>query len=233
VVLWIAATPDSVEQPVIAFGGQLVATSVDGTVMALNPSTGHEVWRAKMPSELALQPVASGDTMVVIDENGTTVAFGTDGHELWRSAEVPASLYTIAGGVVVVKERGAATLRGYDVATGNKLWRAWGPAGLESLSDLDGVAVAYLGHDGAQAFDPATGGLLWTVNEKALDLYVVGNRAVLATSDSIVMVGRDGTEIARIPHGLGGLPQLSVQIAAGTSSLDAITVQQLFREVLS
>jgi len=233
VVLWIASTPDSVDQPAIAFGGQLVVTSVDGTVMALNPSTGHEVWRAKTPSELALQPVASGDTMVVIDENGTTVALGTDGHELWRSTEFPASAYAISGGAVVVKERAAPTLRGYDVATGNKLWRTWGPAALESLSDLDGVVVAYLGREGAQAFDPATGNALWAANPRALDLLVVGDRAVLATSDSIVVLGRDGTEIARVPHGLGRLPQLNVQIAAGTSSVDAITTQELFREVLS
>jgi outer membrane protein assembly factor BamB len=232
-VLWIASSPDSVTQPAIAFGGQLVVTSVDGTVVALNPSTGHEVWRAKTPSELALAPVASGDTMVVVDENGTTMAFGTDGHERWRSTEFPASMFAISGGVVVVSERSAGTLRGYDVATGNKLWRAWGPSALVSLSDLDGVVVAYLGREGAETFDPATGSLLWTVTEKVLDLLVVGNRAVLATTDSVVVLGRDGTEVARVPHGLSRLPQLTIYIVAGTSSLDAITTNELFREVLS
>jgi outer membrane protein assembly factor BamB len=233
VVLWIASSPDSVDQPAIAFGGQLVVTSVDGTVMALNPSTGHETWRAKTPSELALQPVASGDTMVVIDENGTTVAFGSDGHERWRSTEFPASVFAISAGVVIVNERGAPTLRGYDVASGNKLWRAWGPAAVVSLSDLDGVVVAYLGREGAAAFDPATGSLLWMVNQKTLDLLVVGNRAVLATTENVVVLSRDGTEVARIPHGLSRLPQLNVFIAAGASSLDAITTAELFREVLS
>jgi hypothetical protein len=233
VVLWTASTPDSVDQPAIAFGGQLVVTSVDGTVVALDPSTGHAVWRAKMPSELAIQPVASGDTLVVIDENGTTAAFGSDGHEEWRSTEFPASVFAISGGVVVVSERGTGTLRGYDVATGNKLWRAWGPSSLLSLSDLDGVVVAYLGREGAEAFDSATGTLMWMVTEKALDLLVVGNRAVLATTDSIVVLGRDGTEIARIPHGLSRLPQLNVYIAACASSVGAITSAELVREVVS
>jgi len=233
VVMWIVSTPDSVDQPAIAFGGQVVVTSVDGTVMALDPSTGHEVWRAKTPGELALGPVASGDTMVVVDEIGTTVAFGRDGQEQWRSTEFPAAAFAISGGVVVVTERGAGTLRGYDVATGNKLWRAWGPSSLLSLSDLDGVVVAFLGREGAETFDPATGNLLWTINRKTLDLLVVGNRAVVATTDSVIVLGRDGTEVARVPHGLGHLPQINVFIAASPSTLDAITTAEMFREALS
>jgi outer membrane protein assembly factor BamB len=186
-----------------------------------------------MPSEIVAQPVVSGDTMVVIDESGTTVAFGTDGQEKWRSTEFPTSVFTISGGVVVVSERGAGTLRGYDLATGNKVWRAWGPSSLLSVSDLDGVVVAYLGREGFEAFDPATGTLLWTVGQKTLDLFVVGDRAVVATVDSVVVLGRDGREIAQAPHGLSNLPQTNVQIVAGTSTLCAITSTQLFREVLS
>lgn len=233
VVLWVADSSDSVDQPAVAFGGLVVVASVDGTVMALDPSTGREVWRAKMPSEIVVQPVASGDTLVVIDDNGTTVGFGSDGQERWRSTEFPASVFTISGGVLIVSERGTGTLRGYDLATGNKVWRAWGPSSLLSVSDLDGVVVAYLGREGFEAFDPATGSLLWTVGQKTLDLFVVGDRAVVATADSVVVVGRDGRQIARAPHGLSNLPQINVQIVAGTSTLDAITSNQLFREVLS
>ena len=231
VVQWIVASPDSVNQPAIAFGGQVVVTSVDGTVMALDPSTGHQGWRTKMPSELAVRPAASGDTMVVIDENGTTVAFGTDGHERWRSTEFPASAYAISGGVVVVNERGASTVRGYDLATGNKLWRAWEPDLVRSFSDLDGVALAYTS-GGVKGFDPSTGAVLWSVAQPGLDLLVVGDRAVVATSDSVVVLGRDGTETARIPHGLSRLPQVSIYLAAGTTSVVAITIGELFREVL-
>ncbi len=232
VVLWVISTPDTVDQPAIAFGGQVVVTSVDGTVQALDPATGRQVWRTKMPSELALQPAASGDTMVVIDENGTTVAFGTDGHEVWRSSEYPAGVYGIVGGVVVVNERGASTLRGYDLATGNKLWRSWEPDLVRSFSDLDGVVLAYTS-SGAKAFDPATGRVLWSVTQQALDLLVVGDRAVLATSDSLVVLDRTGAEVTRIPHGLNRLSQVSVYLSSSTNSLVAVTTSQLFREVLS
>ena len=119
------------------------------------------------------------------------------------------------------------------MATGNKLWRAWGPSSLLSLSDLDGVVVAFLGREGAETFDPATGNLLWTINRKTLDLLVVGNRAVVATTDSVIVLGRDGTEVARVPHGLGHLPQINVFIAASPSTLDAITTAEMFREALS
>jgi outer membrane protein assembly factor BamB len=232
VVLWIVSTPDSVNQPAIAFGGQVVVTSVDGTVTALDPATGRQVWRAKMPSELALQPVASGDTMVVIDENGTTVAYGPDGHELWRSTEFPAGVYAITGGVVLVNERGASTVRGYDLATGSKLWRSWEPDIIRTFSDLDGVALAYTG-SGVRAFDPSTGTVLWSLAQQALDVLVVGDRAVVATADSLVVLDRTGTEVTRIPHGLGRLPQATVYVAASTSSLVAMTSTQLFREVLA
>lgn len=232
VVLWVASVPDSVNVSAISFGGHVVVTSVDGTVLALDPVTGHELWRAKTPSELAVQPVTSGDTLVVIDENGTTLALGTDGHELWRSSEYPASAYVIAAGVLVVNERGSATLRGYDLATGNKLWRSWEPDIVRSFSDLDGVVLAYTSK-GEQGFDPATGSLLWTVAQPALDLLLVGDRAAIVTPDSIVVLDRAGSETARVPHALGRLPQVSVYLASNSTSLLAVTTSELFRKVLA
>jgi outer membrane protein assembly factor BamB len=231
VVLWVVTAPDSVNQPASVLGVQLVVASVDGTVMVLDPATGRTVWRTKMPSELALQPVAVGDTLVVIDENGTTAAFGADGHELWRSTEVPAGVFAISGGVLVVNERGATTMRGYDLATGTKLWRSWEPDIVRSLTDLDGVALAYTPH-GVKAFDTATGAVLWSVTEQALDLIVVGDRVVLATAQDLVVLDREGAESARIPHGLSRLPAASVYLAAGTSSVAASTTTELFTEVL-
>jgi PQQ-like domain len=232
VALWVMSTPDSVNQPALAFGDHIVVASVDGMVLALDPATGRQVWRAKMPSELALQPVTSGDTLVVIDENGTTVALGPDGHELWRSAEFPASVYAISGGVLVVNERGASTLRGYDIVTGTKLWRSWERGGMRSFSDLDGVALAYM-DTGVKAFDPATGSVLWSLGPEALDLMVVGDRAVLATADSLAVLDRAGTETLSMRHGLSQLPQATVFLASSTNSLVAITYMQLFRGVLA
>ena len=231
-VLWVRSTPDTVNQPALAFGDHVVVASVDGTVLALDPATGRQVWRARAPSELALQPVVSGDTLVVIDESGTIVALGPDGHEIWRSAEFPASVYAVSGGVLVVNERGATTLRGYDVATGAKLWRSWEPGVIRSFSDLDGVALAYM-DNGVKAFDPATGSVLWSVGPEALDLVVIGDRAVVATADSLVVLDRTGTETLRVRHGLTRLPQVTVYLASSTNSLVAITSQQLFREVVA
>ena len=231
VALWAAATPDSVNQPARVFGGRVLVASVDGSVTALDAATGRAVWRMKMPSELLLQPVSSGDTLVVIDENGTTVALGTDGHEVWRSSEYPAGAYTVAGGVLVVNERGASTLRGYDLASGTKLWRTWEPDLMRSLSDLGGVVLAYTPH-GAKAFDPTTGAVLWTVAEEALDLIVVSDRVVLATTSDLVVLDPAGAESIRIPHHLSRLPASSVYLAAGPGSLVAATSTQLFTEVL-
>jgi outer membrane protein assembly factor BamB len=230
VVLWVMSTPDTVNQPALAFGSHVVVAAIDGTVLALDAATGRQVWRVRTPSELALQPVVSGDTLVVIDESGTTVALGPDGHELWRSAEYPAGEYAISAGVLVVNERGATTLRGYDVATGTKLWRSWEPGVIRSFSNLGGVALAYM-DNGVKAFDPATGSVLWILGPGALDLVVIGDRAVLATADSLVALDRAGTETLRVPHGLTHLPQVSVYLASSTNALVAMTSQQVFREV--
>jgi outer membrane protein assembly factor BamB len=201
-------------------------------VQALDPATGRQIWRVKTPSELALQPVASGQTLVVIDENGTTMALSTDGHELWRAGEYPASAYGISGGFLIVNERGASTLRGYDLATGNKLWRSWEPQIIRSFGDLDGVALAYT-NTGLEGFDPTTGSVLWTASSAALDLVVVGGRAVLVTADSVVVVDRTGAESLRLAHGLSRLPQGTVFLTSGANGLVAMTSQDLFREVLS
>jgi outer membrane protein assembly factor BamB len=181
-----------------------------------------------MPSELQLRPTVGADVMVAADENGTLVAFATDGHELWRTSDLPVAALAISRGFLVTSERGATTLRGYDLATGTKLWRSWEPAVLDSIADLDGVVVGYTS-GGVKAFDPTTGSLVWFSQETLLDAIVVGDRVVVATPDSVLVVDREGQQSARWPHGLSKLPALSVWVAAGPDQLVAVTSSELFR----
>ena len=62
---------------------------------------------------------------------------------------------------------------------------------------------------------------------------VVGDRAVLATADSLAVLDRAGTETLSMRHGLSQLPQATVFLASSTNSLVAITYMQLFRGVLA
>ena len=162
--VWTAPLPDTASTPAVEFGGNVVIATVDGTLQALSATTGIPVWRASMPSELQVRPTVGTDVLVAADENGTLVAFGTDGHELWRTSDLPIESFAISSGVLVTAERGATTMRGYDVATGTKLWRAWEPALIHSLNDLDGVVAAFT-TGGVKAFEPSTGALLWFSQE--------------------------------------------------------------------
>jgi outer membrane protein assembly factor BamB len=132
----------------------------------------------------------------------------------------------------VTSERGATTLRGYDLATGTKLWRSWEPAVLDSLVDLDGVVAGYTS-GGVKAFDPATGNLVWFSQETLLDATLVGDRVVVATPDIVLVLDRDGHESVRWAHGLSRLPALSVWVATGPDSLVAVTSSELFRGVVA
>jgi outer membrane protein assembly factor BamB len=226
--VWTAQLPDTASRAAVEFGGNIVIATVDGTLQALSATSGLPVWRASMPSELQLRPTVGADVMVAADENGTLVAFATDGHELWRTSDLPVAALAISRGFLVTSERGATTLRGYDLATGTKLWRSWEPAVLDSIADLDGVVVGYTS-GGVKAFDPTTGSLVWFSQETLLDAIVVGDRVVVATPDSVLVVDREGQQSARWPHGLSKLPALSVWVAAGPDQLVAVTSSELFR----
>jgi outer membrane protein assembly factor BamB len=232
VTAWTASLPDTASTPAVEFGGNVVIATVNGTVQALSATTGLPVWRASMPSVLQVRPTVGADVLVAADETGTLVAFGTDGHELWRTTDLPIDSFAVSSGVLVTAERGAATLRGYDVATGTKLWRTWEPALVHSLNDLDGVVAAYT-TGGVKAFEPSTGSLLWFSQETLIDATVVGDRVLVVTPDSVLAIDRDGHESARWLHGLSKLPALTVWVAAGPDRLVAVTSSQLFRGIVA
>jgi len=216
----------------VEFEGAIVIATVDGTIQALSAATGVPIWRASMPSELQVHPAVGGGVLVAADENGTLVALAPDGRELWRTSDLPIETMAVSNGVLITSERGATTLRGYDLATGTKLWRGWEQAVIHSLNDLDGVVVAFTS-GGLKAFDPSTGALVWSSEATLLDATVVGDRVMVATPDSVLVIDKEGHESVRWQHGLSKLPALSVWVAAGPDQLVAATTTDLFRGVLS
>ena len=229
---WTASLPDTASTAAVEFEGAIVIATVDGTIQALSAATGVPLWRASMPSELQVHPAVGGGVLVAADENGTLVALAPDGRELWRTSDLPIETMAVSNGVLITSERGATTLRGYDLATGTKLWRGWEQAVIHSLNDLDGVVVAFTS-GGLKAFDPSTGALVWSSEATLLDATVVGDRVMVATPDSVLVIDKEGHESVRWQHGLSKLPALSVWVAAGPDQLVAATTTDLFRGVLS
>jgi outer membrane protein assembly factor BamB len=121
----------------------LNASIESNSLVALNKSTGKEVWRAKKIRESWNTPVLvdapGGATEVVLSENSAVIAFDpSDGKELWRvggfGGYVCASVVAHKGVVYVVRtgaRSGGSALaikaggRG-DVADSHVLWRANG-----------------------------------------------------------------------------------------------------------
>jgi outer membrane protein assembly factor BamB len=230
--LWSAPLTDTSNARPVEFGGRIVVVTVDGAVVALDPATGAEAWRSSLPNEIQLRPQVSGDTLVAIDESGTMVAFDTSGNHVWQSSELSTDLFTISAGVIVMRERGGSAVRGYDLATGTKLWRVWQSSSVSGLVDVDGIAVAY-GLGGVTSFDPATGAVRWTEANAPVDAVVSGDHLVVLTTTDLVVVARDGTRSAQWRHDLTNFSTTTAYLVVGPDSVSAVTTTQLYRGVLA
>jgi len=74
---------DLAGQPVLTPDGRLFVTSYNGRLVALNAQSGETLWANEVSSYLT--PVLVGDTLYVVDESSTLIAFDANtGNELWR-----------------------------------------------------------------------------------------------------------------------------------------------------
>lgn len=230
--LWSVRLPDTSSTRPVAFGGHIVVSGVDGTVTALDPATGEVAWRVSMPSEIQVRPVVAGDTLVVIDESGTMAAIDPDGNQFWQNAELPASSFAVSRGVLVVSERGASTVRGYDVATGTKLWRVWEPGLLGNLADLGGTVVGY-SSAGLIAYDPSTGAQVWTRPGQLYDGLPAGDRYLVLTATSIQAVDASGAVTAEWEHHVDTLEQSTGYLMVTGTAVAVATSRVVVRGVVS
>lgn len=147
-------------------GGRIVVGSGDGTVRALDPATGDELWSHRTAG-VVRSTAGGGATIVAIGSNdGSVYALDpASGEELWRYSlgNVVASSPAVAGDVVVVGSRGTAYV-GLDAASGALLWsHELSPSWAESSPvPLGGLVVVGSSSAGTvTALDPATGEVAW------------------------------------------------------------------------
>jgi outer membrane protein assembly factor BamB len=158
-----------------ARGGRvLCVTSGDGTVDALDVSTGELVWRFGERVRFCLQPVVSGEVVVAVagePRGGAGAVFGIDlwsGKRLWQR-ELPAapSCDPVDAQSVVIVPHGRsrqARLVALDPRSGNVRWRAADPGldnGGQALS-LDGALIVNAPSGRALALDLQTGDTRWS-----------------------------------------------------------------------
>ncbi len=182
----------------------VVAGTLNGAVIAFDAESGAEIWRSRVSSEVISPPVVSGQTVIVIANDGRTHALkASDGSQIWAvDRGVPMlslrgnAAPIVSNGVVVV---GAAngTVSAFSLAEGRPLWEqrlgvGEGRTDLERMVDVDGRMDVLAGDlfavgfgSGAQAMTLDSGRILW-----ARDMSSVAGLA--AGEDGIFIAATDG-----------------------------------------
>lgn len=109
-----AASPadDHRQGGVVVAGAALLVPVWNGTLLALDPATGSELWRAVTPGPLRAPPTVAGERIYLPGGDGVLRCFDRKGTELWRwSGGSPqlAAVALAAGNPVVVDRSGVVT----------------------------------------------------------------------------------------------------------------------------
>jgi len=188
-------------------GGLVFAHAGHGYVVALDASTGDEVWRQTAFTPFHTAPtVADGRVFLSTDDNELFALDARDGEVLWthRGIAETARLLTAPSvavlGEVVIAPYTSGEIVALRAQNGSELWsdsltRAGGLTPLASINDIAASpvvidnAVYAVSHSGIMgAFDLRTGERLWTQNVSGLHTpWVAGDFLFLITSDAEVV----------------------------------------------
>lgn len=173
-----------------------VATS-DGSLVSLDATDGHQLWRANAGAPIAAGVGSDGKVSAVVTNANELVAF-EGGKEIWRQ-RLPVGVYTapfVAGARVFILQADRSVV-GFDGQTGRKLW-TYARASTEPLVlSHPGVMLAVgdtllVGQSGRLAgLNPLTGGVRW----EAPIAVPRGINDVERLVDLVGSVSRIGTDI--------------------------------------
>jgi outer membrane protein assembly factor BamB len=153
-------------------GGWLFATLSSGTVIALNASSGTEIWHRSLLLPLRAAPtVSDGRLLVVSADNQLSALDGETGQPLWRHTgffEGTALLggpSPAVGDSVVVVPYSSAEVYALRLDTGRPLWndtvqRPRRTEGLAQINDIDGMPVI----DGSLVYVASYGGQMAAID---------------------------------------------------------------------
>lgn len=159
--------------PAVAFplavatqGGVFTVAASDGTVLALDPASGREIWRAQVGTALSAGVGSDGRTAAVVTRGGELVVL-SQGQPLWRKAlGLRVNTAPLVAGERVFVLAGDRSVHAFDALDGRKLWSVQRPGDPLTLSQ-GGVLAAYrdslLVGQGARlaALDPLRGSVRW------------------------------------------------------------------------
>jgi outer membrane protein assembly factor BamB len=133
-VQWSAPASDWVWGAPALADGVIYYSDIQGNIHAADAETGEEIWVMDTGNRVQTTPVVAGDTLYVASQNGgdsptgALTAYSTaDGIQKWTQptdAPVLATPVLVGDDTIVVGLQDADTLLiGYDLATGQGLWR--------------------------------------------------------------------------------------------------------------
>lgn len=175
----------------LAAGGLVYLAESDGTLTAIEESTGVIAWQVAVERPITIQPVLAADVVAVSDRTRVLWGFDrTNGLARWSLPldDFPTNPPIAVDGTIVLAIESGEIL-GVDARSGGVSWRtrADGPV-LGTPALVDGaVAIAYA--DGGLALlDPATGEVEWS---RDLD----GQPGNVAAGEGLVAVTVDQAEV--------------------------------------
>lgn len=103
-------------------GNTVVVASADGTVLAIDASTGRDIWRGSTGSAIATGAGSDGKLAAVVTKDNEVVTLDA-GKQLWK-AKLPAQAFTapFVGGARVFVLLADRSVHAFDGASGKKLW---------------------------------------------------------------------------------------------------------------
>jgi len=178
------------------------AAAADGHLYRLEPDTGREVWRVRVPASLGAGVGSDGFVVAVAGQRGEVFGYGADGKPLWQK-QVPSDVVTpplVGHGLVIVRSTDQA-ITAFDAETGQQKWifrRATPPLALRASTEM-----VFSGDNVIAGFP---GGRLVAV---ALD-----NGA--SRWDSAVSEPKGATEVERLADVIGSIGLADNQVCAAS-----------------
>ena len=150
-------------------GNVLTLAASDGSVMAVEASSGRTIWRTSVGAKISAGVGSDGTVAAVVTRGGELVALAS-GRETWRKplGVRVATAPLVAGGRIFVLGVDR-TVQAFDAADGARIWQVQRPGDALTLSQT-GVVTAFKNTlvvgQGPRlaAFDPVSSTLRWEVS---------------------------------------------------------------------
>jgi outer membrane protein assembly factor BamB len=195
----------------------VVIAALDGSVTAYDLATGAQRWQQNVGTEVRVVPRVAGGRVLVVDQAGGLSCFDAAGALVWAKYVGRVEEFGVTTGanpVVVLPNSDGPRVTGLSLADGRELWRPRQALSTKGVIALDDVVVLRA-EDESIGIDPATGQKLWSWQGARTYAGIGGGeRALLLTTDSVVLLDAHGALVAEWPVDIGDSSDTSTWLTA-------------------